>query len=347
MRTLATIETITDIAPIPDADMIEVATIRGWKVVVKKDEMTVGDPVVFFEIDTMLNVEDPRFEFLAGRGIRTDTDGRTGHVLRTMRMRGQYSQGLAIPIEMFPELLALHPNDVSDTAIADLIGVWKWEPPIPASLAGVSRGGMPTWCWKTDAERVQNLARSDVFPMTSDWYATEKIDGQSCTMTLRDGDFHVASRNVDMVETQGNTMWELARDHKVEEFLRRMTSGVDVDSVTVQGEVYGEGIQQNRLNMKGHHLAVFNFAVDGEDVPPANWPDFDAAGIPMVRFLPDLPPPVSLEAAIQQVEGMESVTAPGRQAEGVVWRHRDSQLRLDGGHRAVKAINNRYLAKAK
>ena len=42
-RKLATVERIVAIGPIPDADAIEVATVRGWKVVVKKGEFQVGE----------------------------------------------------------------------------------------------------------------------------------------------------------------------------------------------------------------------------------------------------------------------------------------------------------------
>ena len=42
MRKLATIRQISRIDPIPDADAIEVATIDGWKVVVKKERSQEG-----------------------------------------------------------------------------------------------------------------------------------------------------------------------------------------------------------------------------------------------------------------------------------------------------------------
>ena len=52
MRKLASIRRIADIQPIKDADAIEVATIDGWKVVVKKGEYSVGNLVVYLEIDS-------------------------------------------------------------------------------------------------------------------------------------------------------------------------------------------------------------------------------------------------------------------------------------------------------
>ena len=54
MRSMAHIETILEINPIENADAIEVATILGWKVVVKKNQYTVGQKIVYCEIDSWI-----------------------------------------------------------------------------------------------------------------------------------------------------------------------------------------------------------------------------------------------------------------------------------------------------
>lgn len=89
-RALAHIEQIVDIQPIPDADKIEVATILGWKVVIAKaDNFHIGDKVIYIEIDSKVP-ERPEFEFLRDRKFR----------VRTIRLRGQYSQGLIMPMKI-------------------------------------------------------------------------------------------------------------------------------------------------------------------------------------------------------------------------------------------------------
>lgn len=89
-RALAHVEEIVDIQPIPNADKIEVATILGWKVVIAKaDNFKVGDKVVYIEIDSKVP-ERPEFEFLRDRKFR----------VRTIRLRGQYSQGLIVPLSI-------------------------------------------------------------------------------------------------------------------------------------------------------------------------------------------------------------------------------------------------------
>ena len=89
-RALAHVEKIVDIQPIPDADKIEVATVLGWKVVVAKaDNFHIGDKVIYIEIDSKVP-ERPEFEFLRDRKFR----------VRTIRLRGQYSQGLILPMSL-------------------------------------------------------------------------------------------------------------------------------------------------------------------------------------------------------------------------------------------------------
>lgn len=89
-RALAHVEEIKTIDPIPNADKISVATVLGWKVVISKnDGFKVGDKVVYIEIDSKVP-ERPEFEFLRDRKFR----------VRTIRLRGQFSQGLIMPMSI-------------------------------------------------------------------------------------------------------------------------------------------------------------------------------------------------------------------------------------------------------
>lgn len=331
-RALATVETIAALRPIPDADLIEAATIRGWTVVVRKGEFAVGDPCVYFEIDSMLDVTDPRFQFLAPRGVRTDASGRDGHVLKTIRLRGQYSQGLALPLDHFPKL----PAGVHD--VTEHLPIWKWEPRVPADISGQVRGLRPHWIPKTDETRVQNAAELlRVVPQQGRWVATEKIDGTSMTVYVSPEDWGVCSRNYDLREGPG-TLWTLARRH---DLIRRMHTTWPGDFVAVQGEAYGEGIQGNPLRVRGQHLALFSVLHDGRYVAPGRWPDWARElAVPVVPLtFPD-----SVEQALADVEHLPSAIGDGRPAEGVVWRH-DTFSELDGVRLSFKVVSNRYLLK--
>jgi RNA ligase (TIGR02306 family) len=122
MRKLVTLETVVEVRPIPDADAIEAIVVRGWVVVAKRGEFRVGDRCVYFEIDSALPLSDERFAFLGARGTNTTVTGTKMHVLKTARLRGVYSQGLALPTALFPELAntlehdtEIHESDSSDS----------------------------------------------------------------------------------------------------------------------------------------------------------------------------------------------------------------------------------------
>ena len=97
MRKLASIRRIDDIQPIEGADAIEVATIDGWKVVVKRGEFTVGDLAVYLEIDSWVPHELAAF-LSKGKEPR-EYNGVKGERLRTVKLRGTTSQGLLLKIE--------------------------------------------------------------------------------------------------------------------------------------------------------------------------------------------------------------------------------------------------------
>lgn len=339
-RALATVEIIAALTPIPGADAVEAATIRGWTVVVKKGELTVGDPVAYFEIDSLLPLSDPRFAFLAARGEKL-VDGIRGHVLKTARMRGVYSQGLAISLPEFPELTGA----TAGTDVTALLGITKWEPPIPAHLIEQIDGPFPTArARKTGAMRVQNLTDDLLGALTGKgrWAATEKIDGASMTVVNDGGRMRIAGRNWEFREPTSaattNNQWKLA--HALD------LLAVIPEGWVVQGEQYGEGTPngQNSLRVKGAHFAVFSVLRGlGDHVPRAEWPPA------LARLAVPVHPltfPTTLAEAIDQVDRLESMSAPGRKAEGVVWHELDGQTfpELDGRD-GFKALSNYYLTK--
>lgn len=123
MRKLVTVRTVDAIRPIPGADAIECAIVEGWTVVIKKGEFAVGDRCVFFEIDSFLPLDDPRFTFLEKAAITWNE--QRGVRLRTMKLRGQISQGLILPLSQFSEIdaLALADPALRQRDWAQLLGI--------------------------------------------------------------------------------------------------------------------------------------------------------------------------------------------------------------------------------
>lgn len=331
MRKMMSIKKIDSIDPIENADAIEVATIGGWKSVVKKGEFKAGQPVLYFEIDAFLPADVPEFAFLSAKSSKdvTSPNGQTvrGHVLRTMKLRGVFSQGLILPLGFG---LNADSTQSEVDAVAERLGVFKFEPPIP--MGGQMVAPFPHGVRKTDSERVQNL--SDEFLASLDrneWFATEKVDGTSSTFLKRQGEIVVAGRN-----------WTL---HPTESMQAKMADRLGLAEVMpegaiIQGEIVGEGIQGNKLKIQGNRLLVFSASSPVADEA------FDAFvekhSVPHL----DLVLPETVEQAVEQVNGMTSTINPKVQAEGVVWWNREGKEFAETGDRAnFKAINNKFLAK--
>jgi len=241
-RKLATVERITEIRPIPDADFIECAVIRGWNVVIKKGEFKVGDLVIYCEIDSVLP-EKPEFEFLRPKGFR----------IQSIRLKNQISQGIIFPLSI------LNSNEKLDegTDVTELIGITKYEPPVPTNLSGDIKGNFPSHSIKTDEERIQNLKEFyDEYKKYS-WFVTEKVDGTSATLFIFNNEFGVASRNYELKETKENTHWKVAREFNIEEKMRDFMKKHSLEALTLQGELLGEGIQKNKYKIKGHVVKFF------------------------------------------------------------------------------------------
>jgi len=246
-RQLASIQTIKDLQPIDGADKIEVATILGWKVVVRKGEFKIGDSCIYFEIDSILPKKDWSM-FLVDKN-RPDKPIR----LKTIRLRGQISQGLAIPITLIPDI-----GDITEGRdVTEFLGIEKYEPYIPAQLAGITRGNFPSYLHKTDETRIQSDPRLIKEFANKQVYVSVKVDGSSVTISHKDGDIQVCSRNLSLKEDDENTYWKIAKQYDIINKLIEIYNKTRIN-YAIQGEVYGEGIQKNRLGIKGIKLALFN-----------------------------------------------------------------------------------------
>ena len=248
MRKLATIASIDEIRPIEGALNIECVKVRGWICVTRKGDFKVGDKAVFFEPDSFLPVV-PQFDFLAkGSSVKkmiVEGEEKSGYRLKTTSRLKTLSQGLALPVSMFPE--------VSNSAVGDdvtaLLGVRLYEPPMDVSLAGEALGPMPGICPKTDEERIQN-----VFPWIEErkgahYTVTVKVDGTSTTVIHTEDHFGVCGHNWEWKDTGKNTYWNVAKRYNLQD---KIPVGY-----AVQAEMVGEGIQSNRMLLKGQDFYVF------------------------------------------------------------------------------------------
>jgi len=330
LRKLASIQTIDNLQPIEGADKIELATVLGWKVVVQKGLHEVGNKVVYCEIDCKMP-ETPEFEFLRPRGFR----------IKTIRLRGQLSQGICFPLADF----GIEPEIEVGTDVTERLGITKWEPQIPACLAGDARGGFPGFVPKTDEIRLQSCPEVLKELRDANYYITTKLDGTSATFCSRDGDVQVCSRNLSLKESETNTFWRMFHKYKMGDIFSTY------DNLAIQGEICGPGIQKNPLGLKDFEFFVF----DVFDILTGKYYNLDPlldfceeTGLQMVPIEsgacggPADAGPVELWLLKAQGYYYPS----GIRKEGIVVRAMDQRYSPTLGKRlSFKVINNEYLLK--
>ena len=329
LRKLASIRLIKEISPIQGADNIEKVSIDGWSCVAKRGEFQVGELCIYFEIDSFLPVK-PEFEFLRKTSYRKMGD-KEGFRLKTIRLRGVLSQGLALPISVLKNSQVYKLGD----DVTEVLGVVKYEPPIPAELQGIAIGFFPSFISKTDQERAQNIwdkikENKESFEMTI------KLDGSSCTYYYYNGEFGVCSRNLEILESETNTLWKIARKYNIEELLRSFGQ-----NIALQGEIIGEGIQKNPEKLKGQDFYLFDIWCinEGRYYSPHNRREVHKNFFPVLNHVPLL----ESQCYLHLFKSMEDilVAAEGSSLnnsirEGIVLRSNESGL-------TFKVISNKYL----
>lgn len=341
MRNLVRIEKIDAISPIENADNIEVVTIGGWKVVVKKGIFSKDQKVVFFEIDSW--VPEKVAPFLSKGKVPKSYNGIPGNRLRTVKMRGQISQGLVLSFDDCVNVLSDDYFDVLTnvdvgTCVTELFNVTKWEPPIDVSMKNTIEGSFPYFIPKTDQERFQNiLPEIEARRASTKFEVTFKLDGTSCTVYRKDKKVGICSRNYEL-KTDEESIYTIATKEWV-----KFLDSCGVENIACQGEIVGPGIQKNRMGLKKLLFAVFDiWDIDNQRYfTPDERVLFDAENAFHVPFYTDklitidelIGPTTNLADGLLD---LADTSFYGKSIEGLVFKS-------ECGTFSFKVINNKYL----
>lgn len=292
-RKLAAIQHIEEVKDIEGADAIQAYRVLGWWVVDKRGAHEVGDLVVYISIDSWVPHELAPF-LSKGQEPRV-YNGVKGERLRTIRLRGQISQGLLIKPEFHTlfearSIVGLAREDgtkpgriggVGDGLdVTELFGIQKWEAPISAQLAGQASGTFPTSLIpKTDQERIQNCF-GDI-QKKAKRFATEKVWNAELQILEEKpvevpADFQEPTYEVSM-KLDGSSCtifrWEgvlrvasrnlelkINDENKDNSFVAMALKIGDKipDGIALQGEIWGESIQGNKEGIRGQRFSVFD-----------------------------------------------------------------------------------------
>jgi len=367
MRSLAYIETIKSLTPIPGADKIEKAEVLGWEVVVLKDQFKVGDLIIYCEIDSVLP-QLSCFEFLRPKKFR----------IRTIKLKSQVSQGIVFPLSTLQEV---NPSfDITKLKIGqdvtEELSITKYDPEdsldnneqekkpwlerklsfLAWKILGikpVKKDSFPSCVPKTDETRVQKMGSALWEYEGRPAYITEKLDGSSATFIYRKpanwlaklfnkhGTFQICSRN--------RIVYDSRKDGQPDHYLRTIAIKYNIHeqlkklnrNIAVQGESLGPKIQSNIYKFSEHELRVFSIF----DIDTQEYVLYDEL-ISLVKEL-DLPivPIVDDNAIIVndvkyyvELSKGKSQLNPNTLREGII-------IRVKDGHFSFKSISPSFLLK--
>lgn len=347
MRQLATIQEIETVSPIENSSNLEVARMKGllWDVVCKLGEFKPGDRCIYIEIDSVLPDNIKAFEFMQDRKYR----------VKTIKLRGQLSQGIIFPIALLDEVGIV--PDSED--VTDALGIKKYEPNTTGSRDTANRTKQPktfpSFIQQTDATRIQSCSGILAKYPGVMWIGTEKLDGSSMTIYLKDGKFGVCSRNHDVTEQADSVFVQAAVNLGLEQKLRSAFT----KDIAVQGELVGPKIQGNKYGLKSLHFVAF----DVFDISSHEYITYDNHEFLFGRFLdleyapkvdsfalaPDGDGYAVAKSLVSRVDGMASKFASSRGvsslAEGVVYVAETKQKDPKYGRLKFKVISNSFLLK--
>jgi len=344
MRKLASIQRIWKIEPIEGADRIELAHVLGWQCVVNKGQFQAMDLAVYFEVDSFLPVR-PVFEFMRSSSYRNSNIMGEGFKLRTMKFRGQISQGLLLPGSQFPEI----PADAElGTDVTELLGVRKWEIEEKATTGGNVIGELPYDIPHTDETRVQ--AEPELIQAFAglEYYISTKMDGSSHSIGVDEDGFHVTGHNFEYKDDGSSSFYEFVNKAGLKEKVLAFAKKNELKTFTVQGELCAPGIQKNRLKLFKPEWYVFTIRENGKRVGLRRMEDIcrelEMTMVPIEEVGMDLPSKYhTVEALLERADGEYP---NGGKKEGIVIRPTEPVFcPLISASLSMKVVSNKYLLK--
>ncbi|MFF2541949.1 RNA ligase (ATP) [Kitasatospora sp. NPDC058063] len=332
----------------PNADALELAQVGLYRAVVAKGIYRTGDHAVYIPEQSVL--PDELIEEL---GLTGKLAGARANRVKAVRLRGELSQGIVCrPAALAGTDLAAAAERGED--FAELLGVVKWQPPVPTSMSGdvVSAPDLLPWV------DIENLKRyPDAFEPGEPVVLTEKLHGSCCLVTYvaATGEVQVSSKGIGaqglaLVEDERNLYWRAVRAYGIPAAAARLAERLGAERVGVFGEVFGEGVQDlgygssARTERPGYAAFDVSAVVDGQ----LNW--FSAAEL-LDGELPLVPElwrgPFDPETVLGFARGKESVS--GRELhlrEGVVVRPVTERWSpVLGGRAIAKVVSDAYLTR--
>ena len=283
---------INEIKPIEGADNIELGVIGGWNCIIKKGQYNVDDLVVVATTDAVIPVK-------ISDAMNVTNYLRKGQRVRTVKLRGVYSECLIIPFQYAN--VSTKNKLVEGSDCMDILGVFKYEPPVVqiqlASGKKVRYQNNPAFTVYYKFPNLKNV--NGMFTEEDDVEITRKLHGTNARYGIVkklklsfwdkvkkffgladewiDYEYVYGSHNVEKgSDSQGfysTDVWrEVAEKYQIKEKLWEMViqyygwqPSLIGEGIVIYGEVYGPGIQKNYdYGLPELQFAAFDVTIDGE-----------------------------------------------------------------------------------
>lgn len=249
-----------------------------------------------------------------------------------MKLRGQISQGVLLPLKILDDVSTSSPPQLGDD-VTELLGIQKYE--TEPDLGAEHLAPFPTFIPKTNAIRVQNVDLQPFFG--TKFHVSEKIDGTSCTVFWDGERFGLCSRNHEIMGGKSpHALWAATSGlaERLPALGRRLA---------IQGELLGPKIQHNRYALKEVNLYVFSiWDMDSnayvEDLEPLATEQLGLPTAPVLFGSVELPKCDTDEMLFFAED--PSALHPGTEREGLVWIQG-----TEWGRVSIKTISNKFLTK--
>lgn len=338
---LATIEKIVSIEPHPDPEVtrIEIVRVLGYQSVVSKGLHHVGELIGWINPDTLVK----RANWNKFLWPKNDIDGLNGGDIRikTVRIRGQLSEGLVVSLNNFSNI-----NRFEGVDISDALGVFKYEKTAIFKLQSIQKGNYPSHILpKTDEPRIKN------FPLVlselndTDIVIRLKYDGSSSLFMINNNEYQVGSRSFLLKEGDNNPWWYVSKKYNIREKL--ISLGVNI---ALNAECIGPQMNGNKLKLMDKEIAIFNaYCIDERRYLN----DAELENLCLKTDLPIARKLYSGKNVWYNIEDLQSWTNNvkydcGEWAEGVVVRTKiEKYSNVLRGRFSFKVLNENFLLKYK
>lgn len=291
---------LDDVLVHPNADALELAQIGGYRAVVQKGLHKKGDKVVYVPEQAIL--PQPLIDAF---GFTGKLAGSQKNRVKAIRLRGELSQGLVLPLvevlrflnvrgnaypirkslgEQEGQPLAVQyigPFDSEDAEtlealvggdLTEALGIIKYEEPIPVSMQGRARPRPDWFPTYTDIENIKRYNRSG-FELGEQVVMTEKLHGTNFGVGLKrsDEDITVSSRRMVLLRDETNLYWRAAIENNVTAVLQSILALTGAETAVIWGEIFGPGVQDLTYGVEQNKIGFrwFDVMIEGQYVDNA------------------------------------------------------------------------------